>query len=134
MKTVHSLATLSSAVLGAALVCLSAARPAAADSGFRCPSTGRLVSTGDHMIEVRKKCGDPDFVTQRTEKRKVKVTVRHRINRHEEEDVTEEREIEVLVDEWTYDLGAERFIRLVAFENAHVVGIGTGGYGTRPVQ
>src|SRR5688500_14809170 len=46
-----------------------------ADSGFRC-DTGRLVGVGDHMFEVQKKCGDPDFAGQRTEKRRVKVKVR----------------------------------------------------------
>jgi hypothetical protein len=101
---------------------------ARADSGLRCPS-GRLVSTGDHMIEVRKKCGDPDFVTQRTEKRKIKVKVRRWISPSEQEEVSEEREIEVLVDEWTYDFGSDRFIRFVSFEDARVVTVTTGGYG-----
>jgi hypothetical protein len=102
---------------------------ARADSGFRCPG-GRLVSTGDHMQEVRKKCGEPDFVAQRSEKRKIKVKVRRWISPSEHEDVSEEREIEVLVDEWTYDFGSDRFIRYVAFEDARVVGVTTGDYGT----
>lgn len=102
---------------------------ARADSGFRCPG-GRLVSTGDHMYEVRKKCGDPSAVAQRTEKRKIKVKVRRWISPTEHEDISEEREIEVLVDEWTYDFGSDRFIRHVAFEDARVVGVTTSGYGT----
>ena len=116
-------------VLMAALVTGPAAR-AGADSGFRCPS-GRLVSTGDHMTEVRDKCGDPDFVTQRTEKRKVKVKVRRWTETHVQEEVTEEREVEILIDEWTYDLGPERFVRFVSFENARVVNVSTGHYGSR---
>jgi hypothetical protein len=107
-----------------------ASSTARADGGLRCPS-GRLVSTGDHMVEVRKKCGDPDEVIQRTEKRKIKVKVRHWISPTEQEEVSEEREIEVLVDEWTYDFGSDRFIRFVAFEDARVVGVTTGGYGRR---
>jgi hypothetical protein len=103
-------------------------RSAQADSGFRCPG-GRLVSTGDQMYEVRKKCGDPNAVAQRTEKRKIKVKVRRWISPTEHEDISEEREIEVLVDEWTYDFGSDRFIRYVAFEDARVVGVTTGGYG-----
>jgi uncharacterized protein DUF2845 len=112
-------------VLAAATICPSAG----ADSGFRCPS-GRLVSTGDHMREVRDKCGDPNGVTQRTEKRKIKVKVRRWLSPTEHEEISEEREIEVLLDEWTYDFGKERFIRHVTFEDARVVGVATGGYGT----
>jgi hypothetical protein len=103
---------------------------ARADGGFRCPS-GRLVSTGDHMSTVRKKCGDPAFTVQRTEKRKIKVKVRRWLSPSEHEDVSEEREIEVLVDEWTYDFGAERFIRYVLFEDARVTAVTTGEYGSR---
>jgi hypothetical protein len=119
-------------VLGLAVpfVLAGAVRPGAAraEGGFRCPS-GRLVSTGDHMVTVRKKCGEPDFVTQRTEKRKIKVKVR-RWTELGPEEISEEREIEVLVDEWTYDLGAERFVRFVSFENARVVSVTTGDYGS----
>jgi hypothetical protein len=103
---------------------------ARADGDFRCPS-GRLVSTGDHMTDVRKKCGDPDDVIQRLEKRKIKVKVRRWLSPTEQEETIEEREVEVLVDEWTYDFGSDRFIRFVDFENARVVGVTTGSYGRR---
>jgi hypothetical protein len=106
------------------LLCSGTARA----DGFRCGR--RLVSTGDHMLEVRKKCGDPDFVAQRIEKRKVRVKVIRWVVNHQEE-VSEEQTVEVPVDEWTYDLGPERFIRFVTFENNRVVGVTTGGYGTR---
>jgi len=111
----------------AVLVASLAARPARAD-GFRC-SSGRLVSEGDHMLEVRKKCGEPDFVTQRVDKRKVKIKVKRWVVDHEEDD-SEEQTVEVLVDEWTYDLGPRRFLRFVDFENARVTRVTTGGYGT----
>src|SRR2546423_3659629 len=96
--------------------------------GFRCPG-GRLVSTGDHMVEVRKKCGNPDFVSQRVDQRKVKVKVRRWVQDHEEE-VSEERTVDVVVDEWTYDLGSQRLIRYVDFEDARVARVTTGGFGT----
>jgi hypothetical protein len=117
-------------LLGSPVLLPATAGPAAADdSGFRCES-GRLVSRGDHMAEVRHKCGDPQFVIQRTEKRRVK----HKIVRWvagAAEEVSEEREVEVPIDEWTYDLGPERFIRFVAFEDGRVIGVRTGGYGTK---
>jgi hypothetical protein len=82
------------------------------------------------MTAVRKKCGDPAFTLQRTEKRKVKVKVRRWLSPTEQEEASEEREIEVLVDEWTYDFGSNRFVRHVAFEDARVVSVTTGDYGT----
>jgi hypothetical protein len=102
---------------------------AAADEGFRCEG-GRLVSTGDHMHEVRNKCGDPDAADQRVEKRTRKERVRRWV-RGVAEEVTEEREVEVVLDEWVYDLGPRRFIRTVTFENGRVVHVETGGRGSR---
>src|SRR3954463_13932395 len=104
-------------LLALLVVCSSfAGTPTArADSGFRCES-GRLVYTGDHMYEVRKKCGDPDMVTQRLEKRKVTQKVRRWVGGVAEE-FDEEREVDILVDEWVFDFGPERFIRIVSFED-----------------
>jgi hypothetical protein len=119
------------ACVAGAMVALVNPTGPAADEGFRCES-GRLVGVGDHMYEVQKKCGEPDFTGQRTEKRKVRVKVRAgQGQRGYFEEVTEEREVEILVDEWIYDLGPTRFIRNVLFENGRVVGVGTGGYGNR---
>lgn len=101
----------------------------AADSGFRCEG-GRLVTAGDHMHEVKKRCGDPDLVGTRTEKRRQKYKVRRWVSGTMEE-VSEEREVEVTIDEWTYDLGPERFIRHVSFENQRVTLVTTGDYGTK---
>ena len=100
-----------------------------ADDGFRC-RTGRLVSLGDRMPEVQGRCGDPDFVSTRIEKRKVK----HRVTRWVggvQESVIEEVEVEVPLDEWTYDLGPQSFIRYVLFENGSVINVTTGGYGRK---
>lgn len=101
----------------------------APDSGFRCES-GRLVRVGESSYEVHRKCGDPDAVIQRVEKRKVKLKVRRWVGDHEEE-VSEERVVEVLVDEWTYDLGPRRFIRYALFEDGRLAAVRTGGYGTK---
>jgi hypothetical protein len=119
------MAKLSLAVLALAL---PLGAPARAD-GFRCPG-GKLVRDGDHMLEVQNKCGQPDFVAQRVEKRKVKAKVRQWVGDHEEE-VSEEQVVEVTVDEWTYDLGPQKFIRYVDFENGRVIRVTTGAYGTQ---
>jgi hypothetical protein len=100
---------------------------ASADSGFRC-KTGRLVSVGDRMGDVHNRCGEPDATSTRVEKRKVK----HKYTRwvgNVQESVVEEVEVEVPLDEWTYDLGSNAFIRYVTFENGQVIDIATGGYG-----
>jgi hypothetical protein len=109
---------------------LAVAWPAAAvaDGGFRCGT--RVVDVGDHMAEVQNKCGEPDFVTQRTERRIVRHTVRVRRGPVEEW-VTEEIEVEVPLDEWTYDFGPNSFLRFVTFENSQIVNIRTGEYGRK---
>jgi hypothetical protein len=116
-------------VLSLAAVAIAGGGAVRADSAFRCES-GRLVDTGDHMYDVRNKCGEPDMVTQRVDKRKVK----HKVVRWVQgaaEEVEEEREVEVLIDEWVYDLGPQRFIRIVSFEDDHVTRVGTGSRGSR---
>jgi hypothetical protein len=100
-----------------------------ADSGFRCKS-GRLVSVGDRMSEVRERCGEPDAVSQRIEKRKIKHKITRRVG-NVEESIIEEQEIEIPIDEWTYDLGPRSFVRYVLFENGNVINVVTGDYGQR---
>ena len=104
--------------------------PAQAEEGFRCAS-GRLVSVGDHLVDVRNKCGDPDYVGQRVEKRKRREKVRRQGEAGYSEEVMEEREVEILLDEWIYDLGPKKFTRMAVFENGRVVWTGTGDYGKR---
>jgi hypothetical protein len=45
--------------------------------------------------------------------------------------VTEEIEVEVPLDEWTYDFGPNSFLRFVTFENSQIVTIRTGEYGRK---
>jgi hypothetical protein len=103
--------------------------PLRADDGFRCKS-GRLVSVGDRMAEVSNRCGEPDAVSRRIEKRKVK----HKVSRwvgNVEESFIEEQEIDVPLDEWTYDMGPHSFTRYVVFEDGRVIDVATGDYGRK---
>ncbi len=102
---------------------------ATADSGFRC-ANGRLVSVGDRMGDVRSRCGEPDAVSQRIERRRIKYYVTRWVGGVAETYV-EEREVEVPIDEWTYDLGRQSFIRYVLFDAGQVVDVATGGYGSK---
>jgi hypothetical protein len=109
----------------------SLALPAAtrADEGFRC-SSGRLVDVGDGMAEVADRCGEPDAAVHRTEVRRIRHRISHRVGDLEESFI-EEQEVEIPIDEWTYDLGPRSFVRTVVFENARVRDIATGSYGRK---
>jgi hypothetical protein len=118
-----------SLVLLPLLIVLALPAQLRADDGFRCNS-GRLVSVGDRMGDVRNRCGEPDWVSQRIEKRKMK----HKVTRwvgNVLDSFIEEVEIDVPLDEWTYDMGPRSFIRYVTFENGLVIDVATGDYGRR---
>ena len=42
-----------------------------------------------------------------------------------------ERSTDVVIDEWTYDLGRQKLIRLLTFVDGKLYRVETGGYGTR---
>jgi len=116
-------------VMASLLLALATPGQLRADDGFRCRS-GRLVSVGDRMPDVRNRCGEPDWVSQRMEKRKVK----HKIARwvgNVQESFIEEEEIDIPLDEWTYDMGPNAFTRYVTFENGQVINVATGDYGRK---
>ncbi len=115
------------ALLGAA--CLAISPSARADS-LSCNS--RIVSTGDSRYEVRAVCGEPDDVTQRVEYRTLRGRVvgpclrdgrRIRCSR------TEEVVVEVVIDEWLYDFGRNRFIQHLTFEQGLLATVKSGSYG-----
>jgi hypothetical protein len=93
-------------------------------STFRCP-TDRLIRVDEPLIEARAKCGTPTHVVQRNEKEKVSLRARHAAG----SEFIEEREITLEVEEWYFDLGRNRFSRLIRFENGRLAKITTGQYG-----
>lgn len=90
---------------------------------FRCGN--RLVHDGDTRAEVRAKCGEPAEVSVRTVLRPPVVWLRGRPVR------VGQGAIEVPVETWIYNLGPQRFMRSVRFEDGRVAGIDTLGYGYR---
>lgn len=102
-------------------------------NSLRCGN--KLVLVGDTMYQVKTKCGDPDDAIHRTEMRTVT---------HEESEPCEnsqqhvrctksvETSIEVIIDEWTYDFGTNRFIEKLRFENGSLASITDGDYGSKP--
>lgn len=104
----------------------------ASASGMQCGS--RLVSKGDSMYRVRSLCGEPDDARRRTEthteRRRVRVPCGQASDRGKCER-TVEHSVDVVVDEWIYDLGAQRFMRHLTFVDGTLWKVETGGYGTR---
>jgi hypothetical protein len=111
---------------------LALSRDARADS-LSCD--GRIVSTGDSRYEVKSVCGEPDDASQRVEYRTVRGRVSgpcRRIDGKITCSDTREQVVEVVIDEWIYDFGRNRFIEYLTFEQGKLVSIRTGSYGKKP--
>ncbi len=106
--------------LGALLAAMLAATPAYA---FRCGS--RLVNDGDTRAEVRAKCGEPADVERRSIWRQPVAWLHGRPYRLSSD------QIEIPVESWVYNLGPNKLMRRVRFEDGRVVEIETLGYGYR---
>ncbi|MDH3453110.1 MAG: DUF2845 domain-containing protein [Gammaproteobacteria bacterium] len=100
----------------AALACV--AQPVHA--AMRCGS--RLVSHGDHKIEVLSKCGQPAFVESRG----------YGYYTHRPDHAHGSRThytVHADIEDWTYNFGPRRFMRLVRFADGKVVRIISLDYG-----
>lgn len=92
----------------------------------------RIVSTGDTRYQVKSTCGDPDDASQRVEYRTVRGRVAGPCTRQGDRIVcsdTREQVVEVVIDEWTYDFGKNRFLQHLTFEQGRLITVRTGGYG-----
>jgi Protein of unknown function (DUF2845) len=88
---------------------------------FRCGT--KLVSEGDTRGQVVAKCGEPTDVS----KSSMWVQPTSWINGRPY--TLANGVVEVPVEEWTYNLGPQKLMRRVRFENDRVVAIDTLGYG-----
>jgi Protein of unknown function (DUF2845) len=111
-------------LVGALAVTATAAHADGGTGGFRCGS-GRVIRDGETEDDVSTKCGAPDAVRTWTETRRERVW---------QGDHAIEREVSILYDEWKYDLGRDRLIRYVTFEQGRLVRVRTGPYGNTPNQ
>ena len=94
-----------------------------ADRFLRCQ--GRLVSIGDTKEEVLEKCDHPDKRDQWDEDHNGTIsqiydykTERYIAPKHIKQPIQMER--------WTYDMGANKFIRYLYFQNGELIKIETG--------
>ena len=99
----------------AALLLSAAAAPAHA---FRCGT--RIITRGDHADKILHFCGEPASVQTRYKQRSY-VTEHGFVLRGALE--------EVIVEEWTYNLGPHQLMRVVLLENGYVEEIKHLGYG-----
>lgn len=111
---------------------LSLSPQAARADGMRCGS--RIVSEGDTLYDVRSICGEPVSATRRLEYR----TIRQHIpgpcvpqGGQMRCGYVEERTVEVVIDELVYDLGSNKFIRYLTFEQGKLRDVQTGHYGNK---
>ncbi|MCK9418482.1 MAG: DUF2845 domain-containing protein [Nitrospirae bacterium] len=72
---------------------------------------------GDTKAEVRIKCGEPFWKDSREEE--VIGTI----------EGSKKKKVIIVVDEWIYNFGPNRFVRIYQFKNGKLVDIRTGGYG-----
>ena len=79
--------------------------------------SGRIVSPGDATSDVIAKWGEPAWKETRQEEFKEKL------------DNGLERKTIVTIEEWTYNFGPSRFMRILTFKNGKLVEIRTGDYG-----
>jgi hypothetical protein len=102
-------------VMLAALLLVAAAAPAHA---FRCGP--RLITRGDHADKILRYCGEPvavhTWLKQRSFVMDSGVVLRGALE-------------EVVVEEWTYNLGPRMLMRVVRLENGYVEEVKALGYG-----
>lgn len=96
-------------------VLLSFGMPAYA---FRCGT--RAITRGDHATKLLQFCGQPDSVDTRFAERSVTTRFGRVIPGYREE---------VKIEEWVYNLGPNKLLRIVRLENDIVADIDTRGYG-----
>lgn len=92
---------------------------ASADS-MRCGN--KLVATGDTLYDVRGRCGEPAFATRRTELRTVSGW---------SPGVGASRTVEIVIDEWTYDFGPQKFVQHLIFEQGRLLYVVSGHRGQK---
>ena|SRR6185369_12381402 len=93
---------------------------------------GRIVSTGDSRYDVKAICGEPDDASQRIEYRTLRGRVAGPCTRAGGKitcSQTREEVVEVVIDEWIYDFGRNRFVEYLTFEQGRLISVRTGSYG-----
>lgn len=110
-------------------LCTAAVMWAAPAEAFRCGN--RIVTEGDEIGHVLHICGEPLAVRHWTDVRVRPLYYRERFGPFFERRYHSRVAVpvEIHVEEWTYNLGARRFMRVLRFENGRLVAIRATDYG-----
>jgi hypothetical protein len=103
------------------LLLLAATAGSVHAEAFRCGT--KLVTEGDTRAEVANKCGDPTDVDHST------ILVQPTVWFHGRPVALGNGFVEVPVEVWLYNLGPQKLMRRVRFQDGKVVSIETLGYG-----
>lgn len=87
---------------------------------YRCAD--KIISAGDTGADLFMKCGEPDWKQSHAEEI---IDTIDQDNKHK---------TIITVDEWTYNLGPDRFMRIFTLRDGKVVDVRSGSYGTRKEQ
>lgn len=104
-----------------AVLLLAGMLVAAPAQAFRCGS--RIITEGDTRAEVRAKCGEPADVERRSVWRRPVVWL------HGRPYFASSDQVEIPIESWVYNLGPQKLMRRLRFEDGRVVEIETLGYG-----
>jgi len=101
---------------------------------LRCGS--KIVRNGDHQAKILNICGEPTAVKVHNIYRSGIPASGIRITEHDhgvsDELIVHNRSvIEVVVEEWTYNFGPRKLMRVIRFENGFVTSVKRLGYGYR---
>jgi hypothetical protein len=96
---------------------------------FRCGT--RLISVGDSKFRVLSECGDPTHIDIWEEERIFRDFHAPKYTDSENQHYGKFFVVKqhVIIERWTYNLGALKFIRYLTFENGSLVKIVTGEHG-----
>ncbi len=75
-----------------------------------------------HAMEVINKCGEPHYVEESIEYQSTAINNR-------QAGLYRQHERPIQIEEWTYNFGPRRFMRLLRFENGRLLTIESIGYG-----
>jgi len=89
----------------------------AKDQAGKSQCSDQIISVGDSAADVMANCGEPAWKDKREE------VILKRLDDNTVSKVT------VVVEDWTYNFGPNRFMRIFTFRNGKVTDIRTGGYG-----
>jgi hypothetical protein len=86
----------------------------------------KLISVGDHASKLLRYCGEPDSVRSRRARRALVGNIGRTLFPAFAEDL--------LIEEWTYNFGPNKLMRIVRLENGIVADIERLGYGFTPAD